>query len=53
MPQTLEAIDHARAAEVPILVAINKIDKPEAQLDRVKQQLADRGLLWDHGAAIR
>ena len=47
MPQTLEAIDHARAAEVPILVAINKIDKPEAQLDRVKQQLADRGLLWD------
>ena len=47
MPQTLEAIDHARAAEVPILVAINKIDKPEAQLDRVKQQLADRGLQWD------
>lgn len=47
MPQTLEAIDHARAAEVPILVAINKIDKAEAQIDRVKQQLADRGLLWD------
>jgi translation initiation factor IF-2 len=47
MPQTLEAIDHARAAEVPILVAINKIDKPEAQLDRVKQQLADRGLQWE------
>jgi translation initiation factor IF-2 len=47
MPQTLEAIDHARAAEVPILVAINKIDKPEAQLDRVRQQLADRGLQWD------
>jgi translation initiation factor IF-2 len=47
MPQTMEAIDHARAAEVPILVAINKIDKPEAQLDRVKQQLADRGLQWD------
>ncbi|HXI91265.1 MAG TPA: translation initiation factor IF-2 [Blastocatellia bacterium] len=47
MPQTLEAIDHARAAEVPILVAINKIDKAEAQLDRVRQQLADRGLLWD------
>jgi translation initiation factor IF-2 len=47
MPQTLEAIDHARAAEVPILVAVNKIDKPEAQPDRVKQQLADRGLLWD------
>ncbi len=45
MPQTLEAIDHARAAEVPIVVAINKIDKPEAQPERIKQQLADRGLL--------
>jgi translation initiation factor IF-2 len=45
MPQTLEAIDHARAAEVPIIVAINKIDKPEAQPERIKQQLADRGLL--------
>jgi translation initiation factor IF-2 len=45
MPQTLEAIDHARAAKVPILVAVNKIDKPEAQPERVKQQLADRGLL--------
>ncbi len=45
MPQTLEAIDHARAAAVPIIVAINKIDKPDAQPERVKQQLADRGLL--------
>ncbi len=45
MPQTLEAIDHARAASVPIIVAINKIDKPDAQPERVKQQLADRGLL--------
>ena len=45
MPQTLEAIDHARAAAVPILVAINKIDKPDSQPDRVKQQLSDRGLL--------
>ena len=45
MPQTLEAIDHARAAKVPIIVAINKIDKPGAQPDRVKQQLSDRGLL--------
>jgi len=44
MPQTLEAIDHARAANVPIIVAVNKIDKPEAHPDRVKQQLADRGL---------
>ncbi|MBS1854815.1 MAG: translation initiation factor IF-2 [Acidobacteria bacterium] len=45
MPQTLEAIDHAKAARVPIIVAINKIDKPEAQPDRIKQQLSDRGLL--------
>ena len=45
MPQTLEAIDHARAAGVPIVVAINKIDRPEANPDLVKQQLADAGLL--------
>jgi translation initiation factor IF-2 len=45
MPQTLEAIDHAKAAGVPIIVAINKIDKPDAQPDRIKQQLSDRGLL--------
>ena len=45
MPQTIEAIDHARAAEVAILVAVNKIDKPGAQPDRVKKQLADRGLM--------
>jgi translation initiation factor IF-2 len=45
MPQTLEAIDHARAAKVPIIVAINKIDKGDAQPDRIKQQLSDRGLL--------
>jgi len=45
MPQTVEAIDHARAAKVPIIVAINKIDKPDAQPERIKQQLADRGLL--------
>jgi translation initiation factor IF-2 len=45
MPQTLEAIDHAKAANVPIIVAINKIDKPDAQPDRVKRQLGDRGLL--------
>jgi translation initiation factor IF-2 len=45
MPQTLEAIDHARAAGVPIIVAINKIDKPEAQPERVKRQLSDRGLM--------
>ena len=45
MPQTAEAIDHARAAGVPIVVAINKIDKPEASSQRVKQQLADLGLV--------
>jgi len=45
MPQTLEAIDHARAAEVPIIVAVNKIDRPDADIERVKQQLADRNLL--------
>jgi translation initiation factor IF-2 len=45
MPQTLEAIDHARAAGVPIIVAINKVDKPDAQPERIKQQLSDRGLL--------
>lgn len=45
MPQTVEAIDHARAAGVPIIVAVNKIDKAEAQPDRVKQQLSDRGLM--------
>ncbi|PYQ14262.1 MAG: translation initiation factor IF-2 [Acidobacteria bacterium] len=45
MPQTVEAIDHARAAGVPIVVAINKIDKPGANLDRVKKALADQKLL--------
>jgi translation initiation factor IF-2 len=45
MPQTVEAIDHAHAAEVPIIVAVNKIDKPGALPDRVKKQLADRGLV--------
>jgi translation initiation factor IF-2 len=45
MPQTKEAIDHARAAGVPILVAINKIDRPDANPERIKQQLADLNLL--------
>jgi translation initiation factor IF-2 len=45
MPQTLEAIDHAKAANVPIIVAVNKIDKPDAMPERVKKQLADRGLM--------
>jgi len=45
MPQTREAIDHARAAQVPILVALNKVDKSDANIDRAKQQLADVDLL--------
>lgn len=45
MPQTIEAINHAKSAKVPIIVAINKMDVPEANPDRVKQQLADYGLL--------
>lgn len=45
MPQTIEAISHSRAAKVPIVVAINKIDKPEANPDRIKQQLADHNVL--------
>ena len=44
MPQTIEAIHHAKEAEVPILVAVNKIDKPQANPDRVKQQLTEHGL---------
>ncbi|MDQ4028687.1 MAG: translation initiation factor IF-2, partial [Actinomycetota bacterium] len=44
-PQTVEAIDHARAAGVPIVVAVNKVDKPEADPARVRQQLSDHGLL--------
>jgi translation initiation factor IF-2 len=47
MPQTIEAIDHARAAKVPIVVAINKIDKPNANPDRVRKELADRGILLE------
>jgi translation initiation factor IF-2 len=45
MPQTKEAIDHVRAARVPMIVAINKIDKPDANADRVKQELADNNVL--------
>ncbi len=45
MPQTVEAIDHSKAANVPILVAINKIDKPEANASRVRNELAERGVV--------
>ena len=45
MPQTIESINHAKAAEVPIIVAINKMDKPEANPDRIKQQLTEHELI--------
>jgi translation initiation factor IF-2 len=45
MPQTVEALNHARAAQVPIVVAVNKIDRAEANVDRVKQQLTEHGLI--------
>src|SRR3712207_228519 len=45
MPQTVEAINHCKAAEVPIIVAINKIDKPAANIDRVKQELTEHNLI--------
>src|SRR5215472_938699 len=48
MPQTIEAIHHARAAKVPIIVAINKIDKDNANVDRVHQQLAEQGIVTRH-----
>ncbi|MHB1464482.1 MAG: translation initiation factor IF-2 [Thermoleophilia bacterium] len=45
MPQTIEAIDHSKAAGVPVVVAVNKIDKPEANPDRVRQELSEQGLI--------
>lgn len=47
MPQTIEAINHAKAANVPIIVAINKMDKEDANVDKIKQELADNGLMPD------
>ncbi len=53
MPQTIEALNHAKAANVPIIVAINKIDRPEANVDRVKQQLTEHGLIAeDYGGDV-
>src|SRR5207245_4289762 len=49
MPQTVESINHAKAAEVTVVVAINKIDKPEAQPERIKQQLSEHGLISEEG----
>lgn len=45
MPQTLEAIDHVKAANVPMIIAINKIDKPAANIERVRQELSEKGVL--------
>ncbi len=45
MPQTIEAINHAKAADIPIIVAVNKVDRPNAQPDRVKQELTEHGLI--------
>jgi len=45
MPQTIEAINHSKAAGVPIIVAVNKIDKPTANMDRVKQELSEQGII--------
>ena len=53
MPQTREAIDHARAAKVPIIIAINKMDMPSANPERVKQELADLGVVvTEYGGTI-
>ncbi len=52
MPQTVEAINHAKASRVPIIVAINKIDKPTANPDKVKQELTEYGLVPEGGAAM-
>ena len=45
MPQTIEAIDHARAAEVPLIIAINKIDLPDVDLERIKRELSEKEVL--------
>ena len=51
-PQTIESISHAKAANVPMIVAINKIDKPGANIDRVKKDLADHGVLVEDWAEM-
>ena len=44
MPQNIEAVNHAKAADIPVVVAVNKMDKPDANPDRIKQQLSELGL---------
>lgn len=53
MPQTVEAINHAKAAGVPIIVAVNKMDKPAANPDRVMQELTEYELVQKHGVEIQ
>ena len=54
MPQTIEAINHAKAAEVPIIVAINKVDLPEVNIQRVMQELSDHGVLVEpYGGSVQ
>jgi len=53
MPQTIEAINHAKAAGIEIIVAINKIDKPSANIERVKQELSEYELIPEDWAAVR
>ncbi len=53
MPQTVESINHAKAAKIPIIVAINKMDLPGANPDRIKQQLTEYELVSDEWAATR
>ena len=54
MPQTIEAINHAKAAEVPVIVAINKVDKPEADIEKVKRELSEKDILVeDWGGKIQ
>ena len=52
MPQTKEAISHAKAARVPIIVAINKIDKPGSDPDKVRRELSENDVLYIHQVAI-
>ena len=53
MPQTVEAINHAKAAGIEIIVAVNKIDKPGANVERVKQELTEYGLIAETGAEVQ